>query len=142
MAERKFKFEIQGMRCEACEKLIGEAVKEVAGVKGIVVSYQDGRAEVVADDDGGTGQRILKVIEKKGYQARRETEEAGRAAVPPVVVTKSPDEQVHLSFTARSVARGTVRNDANGQPVFDGRVVDKRVIELALPPEVKETDWE
>lgn len=58
------------MRCRSCEKLIAEAVGEVAGVTAVKASAQKGivEAEYAAP---ASAESIKKAIEAEGYSARQ-----------------------------------------------------------------------
>lgn len=61
-------FHIEGMTCSGCETRIENALGKLEGVIEVEVSYTQGRAQVVYDNDKLDTQAMKACIEKQGYQ--------------------------------------------------------------------------
>ena len=58
---------IEGMSCEHCSKRVGDALKEVKGVKTVLISLEEKNAEVILKSD--VDNEILKsVVEDIGFK--------------------------------------------------------------------------
>ncbi|MFH1399156.1 MAG: sulfite exporter TauE/SafE family protein [Candidatus Woesearchaeota archaeon] len=64
------KFKIEGMHCTSCEKLIEDTVQKMEGVSSVKVDYTQETAEVTFDKSKTNLKRILKAVEKSGYQCK------------------------------------------------------------------------
>lgn len=130
------KLNIKGMHCQSCERLIGEMIKEVPGVASAAVSFKDQAAEVSYDESQTGVPQIVKAVREAGYEAAPET---APEAAPLMTVSESADEQVRVSIEVQATATGTVSNDASGQPIFKGTVVDKKKVNVELPRQAAES---
>ena len=63
-------FQVEGMHCTSCEKIIANAVKEIDGVKKFEIDYVTQKARVEYDDEKTNLQKIISAVEKEGYAAR------------------------------------------------------------------------
>ena len=63
----KISFEVKGMVCDSCEKLIQRSVSKLDGVKSAKVSYTSGKAEVEFDSEKISKKKILSKVEDEGY---------------------------------------------------------------------------
>lgn len=68
---KKINLKISGMHCKSCETLIGEAVKEIAGVYNARVDHKSGAAEIAFDETKAKEGDIIAVILKEGYKVRK-----------------------------------------------------------------------
>lgn len=62
-------FRVEGMTCAGCEVGVKVAVKRLAGVAFVDVSYEEGSATVTYDPEQVTPEQIVAAIEKLGYEA-------------------------------------------------------------------------
>ncbi len=65
---KKINLKITGMHCKSCETLIGDAVKELAGVYTVRVDHKSGVAEIAFDETKVKESDIISVISKEGYK--------------------------------------------------------------------------
>ena len=63
-------YQVTGMTCGHCEKLVREEVGEIAGVTDIQVSAQTGKLVVTADGEVDDA-KVIAAVEEAGYQAAR-----------------------------------------------------------------------
>ncbi len=62
-------FNLSGLTCPACEKLIQKRVKQIAGVTGVVVDLKTGKTDVVADHNINT-EELSVVLKDTPYKIR------------------------------------------------------------------------
>lgn len=62
------KFKAKGMHCMSCEELIKKSASKIEGVKEIIADYATEKGEVTFDEDKTNIDKILNVIEEKGYE--------------------------------------------------------------------------
>jgi len=67
MAKVTKNFDIEGMHCPSCEKLIENSVKGIKGIEKIETDYAVEKGKVVFDDSKTSIEEIFKVIEEGGY---------------------------------------------------------------------------
>lgn len=65
---KKLTLEVTGMRCEGCANAVDAALGRVDGVRRVDVSLDDGRAEVVGDEELAAADLVAAVAEA-GYDA-------------------------------------------------------------------------
>lgn len=70
----KSKFDIKGMTCVQCEKIIQRALGKHAGICESAVSYKTSVAEVIYDSEIITAAEVISIIEKNGYEALIKTD--------------------------------------------------------------------
>ncbi|MBM3200570.1 sulfite exporter TauE/SafE family protein [Candidatus Woesearchaeota archaeon] len=66
--EKTVKFNVEGMTCPSCEKLIQERALEIKGVKHCKVDCSSGKGEVTFDPKKTSIDNIFGAIEGKGYE--------------------------------------------------------------------------
>ena len=69
-----YEFEINGMTCNSCEKIISKVVSRVKGVKSFEVSYVDSSLKFSYDGKKSTVDKVKKAVEKKGYVCEKSGE--------------------------------------------------------------------
>lgn len=62
-------FDITGMNCEGCSQTICNALTRQPGVQVCNVSFEDGQAHVVFDENQTSPEALQEVIERAGYTA-------------------------------------------------------------------------
>ncbi len=65
------KFEVKGMVCASCEKIIARQALKLPGVKHVKADHVSGLCEVVYDPDRTTYAEIIAAVEDKGYVCAR-----------------------------------------------------------------------
>ena len=118
-----YTFKVTGMHCKSCEMLIGQAVRELDGVRDVQVSYPDGECRIEADDSVRPEQ-IAREIGKLGYTV---TDYQPQTSVQPTAgVAERKGGQFTVRYEASAEATGTVKQDENGRAYFDGKIVAKK----------------
>ena len=59
---------IEGMTCVNCQNRIQQALRTIAGISKVYVSYSKGQAEIEFDNDILTQDRIIAVIQNLDYK--------------------------------------------------------------------------
>lgn len=65
-------FNVEGMTCNSCEKIIAKNVIKLEGIKRIKVDYAAEKVEVDYDSEKISLSKIKETIEKKGYSCNKE----------------------------------------------------------------------
>lgn len=60
--------EVTGMGCEGCAAAVKGALESVEGARRVLVSLEEGRARVLADDVVA-GRELVAAVEAAGYEA-------------------------------------------------------------------------
>lgn len=63
-------FEVKGMHCNGCAEAIAEETRGMPGVTGVVVSFDDSRADVTLIEGADAG-KVEAAIRKLGYTVSR-----------------------------------------------------------------------
>ena len=63
-------FEVKGMHCNGCAEAIAEETRGIAGVTGVVVSFDESRADVTLIEGADAG-AVEAAIRKLGYTVSR-----------------------------------------------------------------------
>lgn len=135
------------MHCSSCEIIIKEELSELPGASDIQVKADTGTAALILDEEKNSLEDVKEAIKKAGYESTvaedillSDSEESDKAAVS--VKTHSADnkQSFKIKFESHIEADGTVHQDQNGQPYFDGKIKNKRTAEFNIPenkPEIK-----
>jgi copper chaperone CopZ len=67
----EIKLNVEGMHCSSCEILISDELKELNGVKDVVVNHKSGSVNVKFDQSKTNKHDIIEVIKKEGYKVRK-----------------------------------------------------------------------
>ncbi len=59
-------FNVLGMHCESCEKVLQMDIADIKGVKGVKADYKAGKVEV--EGEGFDAQAVKKAIKSNGYK--------------------------------------------------------------------------
>ncbi len=70
--EKTVTIPVYGMSCEHCVKAAENALNAVKGVKEVMVSLEDKRAQVVYDDDSTSLTEMESAIVEEGYRVKEE----------------------------------------------------------------------
>ncbi len=65
------KFVVKGMHCDGCARIIQSLLERKTGVRTAQVSFSDGEARILYDNQSVEESQLIKVIEKAGYRASR-----------------------------------------------------------------------
>ena len=64
----EIKLKTKGMHCVSCERVIQDALMEIDGIKKVKSNYSNDRTEIEFDPKKIDNKKIMKVIEKAGYE--------------------------------------------------------------------------
>lgn len=139
--KHRITLQITGMHCASCEILIGEELKELAGVSEIVINAQTGKGELLLDTELCTKESILAAVKRAGYAATVTDEVMIDAeTVPDEKPTITVTEQVvtngkpmKMKFEAKIEAEGKILEGADGHPYFEGKIKNNRSAEFDVP---------
>lgn len=65
---KKLTLTVDGMKCEGCENAVDSAFRGVEGVRRADVSHEEGRADLVLDDEVSP-KELVTAVEDAGYDA-------------------------------------------------------------------------
>lgn len=65
---KKLTLAVDGMKCEGCANAVDSALSGVGGVRRTDVSHEEGRAELVLDDEVSP-EDLVAAVEDAGYSA-------------------------------------------------------------------------
>lgn len=65
---RTVNLKVEGWRCTACSASIGSLLEAHAGVRGVEVSFDEGRVRVLYEPALTSTERLIQLIEKRGFQ--------------------------------------------------------------------------
>lgn len=69
--EEQIELKIDGMTCGACENVVKSALLGAKGVKGAVVSHDEGKAVVIIEKGKANTQELIKAVENAGFSASK-----------------------------------------------------------------------
>ena len=70
-------FKVEGMSCEGCANGLVESLKQVEGVKDVVVHFTEAKAVVVYTPEMLTTDELLDAIGKRGFTPELESQQEG-----------------------------------------------------------------
>ncbi len=65
------KFVVKGMHCDGCARIIQSLLERKTGVRTAQVSFTDGAARILYDNQSVEESQLAGVIEKAGYHVSR-----------------------------------------------------------------------
>ena len=68
--KNKLQLKIDGLHCQACEKITKGELEELAGVSEISINAQEGRGEIVLDESQNNSQEVLQAIKRAGFKGK------------------------------------------------------------------------
>lgn len=69
---------VEGMACEGCAQTLQETLSEIDGVKNVRIGFKEKEAQIQFVDGKVTPERLLEVIELRGFKAKRLNTESGK----------------------------------------------------------------
>lgn len=124
--------DIQGMHCEACEKIIAEELNEIGGVSDLTINRSVGAARLTIETTKVTEQSVLLAITKAGYQGFIKSSSLSAAS--------NSMGAIKLKIENKVEAEGVIRRDEAGRPFFQGNIKRDKTAEVGLPdnqPEIR-----
>ncbi len=130
-------FQVAGMHCEACEKLIKEELQEIPGFISAEIDFHTGHGQIlgkhISDD------QILNAVQRAGYTAEILANKISKPAAlvkDSIVITKKDGvifNPLKVVLKSQTKANGKVSKKADGNLEVDGSLADERTAELIIP---------
>ncbi|MCA9318190.1 heavy metal translocating P-type ATPase [Candidatus Saccharibacteria bacterium] len=125
---------IPKMHCESCEKLITSELEDLPGIHHSTITTADKGGEVMFDEGVVSEEDILSAVKTAGYDATVVSDQSlltsPSAPTPEETTVPVPEHPQHVKVELQTVADGTVSLDANGKPVFTGKMSDTKSITI------------
>jgi copper chaperone CopZ len=122
------------MHCESCEKLIASELEDLPGIHHSTITTADKGGEVMFDEGVVSEEDILSAVKKAGYDATVVSDQSlltsPSAPTPEETTVPALKHPQHVKVELQTVADGTVSLDANGKPVFTGKMSDTKSITI------------
>lgn len=122
------------MHCESCEKLIASELEDLPGIHHSTITTANKGGEVMFDEEVVSQEDILSAVKTAGYDASIVSDQSlsTSTSAPTPKETTAPASQhpQHVKVELQTVADGTVSLDANGKPVFTGKMSDTKSITI------------
>ncbi|HYD03955.1 MAG TPA: heavy metal-associated domain-containing protein [Alphaproteobacteria bacterium] len=67
---KNVEIKIKGMHCKSCTMLVGDALRDIEGVKDADVSLEKNTAKVSFDEKLVKPEKMIDAIKKEGYDAK------------------------------------------------------------------------
>lgn len=74
MTIRSLEIQVEGMRCEGCERTVRTALTRIEGMRDVKADHQAKRVQVRFDPQLIDEQRVRAQIEQLGYQVTKEAD--------------------------------------------------------------------
>ncbi|MFA4954022.1 MAG: heavy metal translocating P-type ATPase [Patescibacteria group bacterium] len=120
-------FKVHGMHCASCEKLIKAELDELPGISDVKIDHTTGQGTVRVDDSRTGATQIVEAIGRAGYASE---------IAPGKTETEKPEtngKRVSLSVNSEIKAEGKIKKDSDGKDYFEGRVTNRKRMELDMP---------
>lgn len=122
------------MHCESCEKLIASELEDLPGIHHSTITTTDKGGEVMFDEEVVSEEDILTAVKTAGYDASIVSDQSPSANMsaptPKETMVPASKHPQHVKVELQTVADGTVSLDANGKPVFTGKMSDTKSITI------------
>lgn len=128
-------FTVSGMHCASCETLITNELQELPGVSDIVISASDGTGQLKTEVTAAAKKEILAAVKRAGYVAKFTGDEEQDEEVKSY---PSTDGTVKITVDTHTEAEGKIVASASGQPVFEGKLTNKKKAEIVVPDDQRE----
>ncbi|MDO8668991.1 MAG: heavy metal translocating P-type ATPase [Candidatus Buchananbacteria bacterium] len=131
----KIFLKIEGMHCQSCEKLIGESLSELPGIRESKMDYPSGTGEIEIDNDPGDNV-ILGIISEAGYRAeiikKEILEPFSDQAATLNKKTVPADSPFKIKVESVTEAEGSF-GSGEGRSGFKGKVKHRKTGEFEVP---------
>ena len=135
---KKISFSVKGMHCSSCELLIKDELTAITGISQVEVDHKTGKGTLTMEDGKITKELILEAIKKAGYEGEVNDTQAEKD-IDIVKKSTRPKEPMKVVFQSHVVADGGVIEDNDGKLSFQGKVDNKKSVEVVIP-KGKETE--
>lgn len=134
--KKKISFTVKGMHCGSCETLIKDELVSLSGVTDATVDHKTGKGSVTIDDEKITPQDVLDAIQKAGYTGVIEGEDNSPTEKDEVELIKKEakaKDPMKVVFQSHTTTDGQVVENENGKLSFQGKVDNKKSVEVVIP---------
>src|SRR3989338_3483492 len=139
-------FSVTGMHCQSCEILIKDELTALPGISDVIVSHKTGKGSVTFLDEKVTHTDILDGITRAGYTGvidnTDDTQDINNTIdiIKKETASKNP---MRVLFQEHITADGEVKENENGKLSFQGKVDNKKNVEVVIPKgkEVEAEDY-
>lgn len=119
---------IDGMHCASCETLIGEELRETAGVSEVSVSAKEKVAKLLLDMEKASIEDVLAAVDRAGYKASVSNalpiDQPASESI--VIKNQTSRKPMKIQFESHLKAEGKILQDENGKAYFDGAIRNDR----------------
>lgn len=127
--KKNISFSVTGMHCASCELLIKDELTSLAGVTEVTIDHKTGKGSATIDNGKVANSEILDAIKKAGYTGLIDEKD-----MIDLVKTKAKSKDpMKLSFQSHIRADGEVVENGDGKLVFQGKVDNKKSVEIVIP---------
>jgi len=145
---RQVSFSVKGMHCSSCELLIKDELTALQGTSQVKVDHKTGKGSLTIEDGRVTKESILEAIKKAGYEGEVEDILGAQAqtkkdAVSVIQKSAKSKDPMRVVFQSYITADGEVIENENGKLSFQGKVDNKKSVEVVIPKgkEVEAEDY-
>ncbi|MEK7166634.1 MAG: heavy metal translocating P-type ATPase, partial [Patescibacteria group bacterium] len=119
---------IDGMHCSSCETLIGEELRETAGVSQVSVSSKDKVAKLLLDMEKASIEDVLAAVDRAGYKASVSNTLPVDQPISDSIILKNQSSRkpMKIQFESHLKAEGKILQDESGKSFFDGVIRNDR----------------
>ncbi|OGK20691.1 copper-translocating P-type ATPase [Candidatus Roizmanbacteria bacterium RIFCSPHIGHO2_02_FULL_37_13b] len=144
--KKNISFSVTGMHCESCELLIKDELTSISGVTNAIVDHKTGQGSVIIDDEKVNHNDIIGAITRAGYTGvinNIEDTQIEKDTVELVKKDAKSGDPMRVLFQAHMTADGEVTENENGKLSFQGKVDNKKKVEVVIPKgkEVEAEDY-
>lgn len=127
--KKNISFSVTGMHCASCELLIKDELTSLSGVVEVSIDHKTGKGQIVISEGKVSNNDILGAIKKAGYTGLIDEKE-----MIDLVKTKAKSKDpMKLSFQSHIRANGEVVENGEGKLIFQGKVDNKKSVEIVIP---------
>lgn len=128
-------FSVSGMHCESCETIIKDELSELKGVSNITIDHKTGKGTLCLEGEETKNTDIITAIAKAGYKGAIDTEmeQEKKDAVEIIKKEGKSKDSMRVQFQSHITADGEVIENDNGKLSFQGKVDNKKSVEVVIP---------
>lgn len=132
---KKVSFSVSGMHCTSCELIIKDELSELKGASDITINHKSGKGSITITDETTTND-VLSAITKAGYKGIIDVSSEETPINDSIEVIKKEaksNDPMRVQFQSHSTADGEVHEDETGKLSFQGKVDNKKSVEVVIP---------
>jgi len=133
---KKISFSVSGMHCESCETIIKDELSELKGVSNITIDHKTGKGALHIEGSETKDIDILEAIVKAGYKGAIDMPSEETPVKDTIEVIKKEaktKDPMSVQFQSHITADGEVHEDEMGKLSFQGKVDNKKSVEVIIP---------